>query len=304
MMLKRFRILGYAALLAAACVAQAQPISVAAGAKNGTYMAMATELGAACPNMIAPRETTGSVQNLELLRGNKINAAFMQSDLLFEAKETDPASVANIKTIVGLHPEELHFIARADVKKEGGYGFRNFKIGGTEVVFNNLADLRGRVVGAVGGSVRTGRIVSQFAGLNYKVAEFPNNDALKKALLEGQVDTILVVGGAPHPMVKELDLRYRILPVDPNTTKVLSGVYDATRVSYTNMGAAGVPTVSTQALLTSRTYTSPEMIGKLRALRECFSNKLAMIKDTTDTHPKWQDIKAGDSGKWQVYDLK
>jgi TRAP-type uncharacterized transport system substrate-binding protein len=285
---------------------RAQTLSIATGAEKGsTYTQMFNELKTACTTVpMQAVYTNGSITNIEMLIGNKVNAAFAQSDLLFSFKEADAAKVANIKTIVGLHPEELHFIARADVKQEGGYGFGKYKFGGEKISFNTLSDLTGRPVGAVGGSAFSGRVVSQYGALKLQIVEFPNNDALKTALLDGTVDAILVVGGAPHALVASLDQRYRILPVSPDTQRMLKDVYTPVKVSYSNLNAVGIPTVATQALLVSRVYNGQAMIDRLSALRKCFNAQLGDIKDTTGTHPKWQDVRLSETGKWPLYELK
>lgn len=285
--------------------AHAQDLAAATGSKSGVYYGMATELKKFCPNpSVAVQESTGSVANIDALVNNRVNMAWLQSDMLFMTKATDAAKVANIKTLAGMHPEELHFIARADVKKEGGYGFGKYKFGGNDVTFTTLSDLSGRAVGAVGGSVLSGRVVSQFANLKFNVVEFPNNDALKAALLDGTVDSILVVGGAPHPLVQSLDARFRLLPVSADTARVLKDIYAPAKVTYSNLNAAGVDTISTQAVLASRTYNSKAMLDKLKALRACFIEKLPEIKDTTGTHPKWQQVEINKPGEWPLYDLR
>lgn len=290
--------------------AHAQALMVATGnLKTGTYSKMFTELNRWCqPSTIgigiSQRETSGSTENVALLLNNQVNAAIVQSDLLFFSKAANTRGIDRIKTLFGLHPEELHFIARADTKTEGGWGVGKLKFGGQQVSYTTLADLKGRPIGAVGGSVLSARVVSQFAGLDLKVVEFPNNDALKSALLEGKVDAILVVGGAPHALVASLDKNYRLLPVGQDTQARLKDVYAPTSVGYDNLGQAGVPTVNTLALFVTRTYESQGMRTALLNLRRCMKNALPEIKDALGTHAKWQDVKADDDGKWPVYDLK
>lgn len=286
-------------------LANAQAFMVATGAAKGsTYTQMFNELRAQCPappmGMI---ETNGSIKNIDLLTGNQANGAFVQSDLLFFTKGTNAAKVANIKTLVGLHPEELHFIARSDTYKSGGYGVGKFKIGGSVVSYNTINDLAGKAVGAVGGSVLSGRVVSQYSGLNFAVTEYPNNDALKAGLLANEIDSILVVGGAPHALVASLDTNFKLLPVPPDAATRLKDIYSPAVLSYSNLNANGVQTVSTQALFVTRTYSSQTMINNLAALRSCFNAKLGDIKDALGTHAKWQDVQVGNNGKWPLYDL-
>lgn len=279
--------------------------TVATGdAKAGsTYSKMFQQLSAQCPNIMTETVSTGSVQNVELLTGNQVNAAIVQTDMLFYMKSTDPDKVANVRTVFTLHPEELHFIARADTKTEGGVGIGSFKIGGNSVTFTKVGDLKDRVVGAVGGSVISGRIFSSQSGLNFAVQQYPTNDALKTALLEGKVDTILVVGGAPHSMVQSLDTRYRILAVDSATQQKVAAVYKPTKVSYTNLNQAGVNTVATQANFVTRVYRSNDKLEQLKKIRNCFNTKLGDIQDTTGSHPKWQVVNGSDKGNWTFYEL-
>jgi TRAP-type uncharacterized transport system substrate-binding protein len=291
-------------------VARAQTLVVATGAEKGsTYTQMFTELAAACTRdkigaTLQAKFTNGSVQNLQLLTGNQVHGAFVQSDFLFLMSKTDKAKVENVKTLVALHPEEVHFIARSDTKKEGGYGIGKFTIGGKDVSFNSLADLRGRQVGAVGGSLVSAQAISQFSGLDFVPVGFPSNDALKEALLAGKIDAAVVVAGAPSALVESLDGRYRLLPVDDRTAAVLKDIYTPAVLSYTNLNQSGVSSLSTQALFVTRTFDSANMRLVLAKLRNCFNTELPNIKDSLGTHAKWQNVKAGDTGKWPAYDLK
>jgi uncharacterized protein len=290
-------------MAAGIAAAQQESFTVATGdSKSGsTYSQMFRELKNQCGAQLQlnERETKGSVENVALLTGNQVNAAIVQSDLLFFTRMTDPAKVQNVRTLVGLHPEELHFIARGDVKKEGGF----MGIGGKEVVFRSVEDLAGRTIGAVGGSVLSGRVFAAQSKLNFQVREFPDNAQLTAALLKGEIDTILIVAGSPSKAVAGLDTRFRILPVTPAVAKAVEGVYSRTKISYSNMGAAGVDTVATQALLVTRTYRSKQMTDQLAKFRGCFENQLGNIQDKTGTHPKWQDVDSANLGKWEVYAL-
>jgi hypothetical protein len=239
------------------------------------------------------------VENLQLLLNNKVNGAIIQSDLLFMSRAMNPEKTRNIVTLFGLHPEEVHFVATTAVKKEGGV----LGIGARKFTYNTVSDLAGRHVGAVGGSVVTAKLISQIAGYDFVVDEFTNNDALKKALLDGDVDAIVVVGGAPHPLVASLGREYRLLPMGQDTQVKLKDVYQPSRVDYDNLGAAGVNTVATQALMVTRTYTSPTMLQAMAKLRKCEKDSLGDLKDALGTHAKWQDVTVNNDGKWPLAEL-
>lgn len=91
--------------------------------------------------------------------------------------------------------------------------------------------------------------------------------------------------------------------VGQDTQARVKDVYQPTVVGYDNLGQAGVPTVSTQALFVTRTYESTSMKSTLAKLRSCMKKNLPELKDATGTHAKWQDVQANDDGKWPVYEL-
>ncbi len=312
---KMNRFLAIAALALSALVgaasAQAQAFPVATGDLKGgsTYAVMFNEYAKVCGPATGINfdavQTTGGVQNKDLLVGNKVLAAILPSDLLFYTKMKNATSVANFKTVFALHPEELHFAARGDVKKEGGWLGTNY--GAKEVKYDTVLNLAGRQVGAVGGSVVSGEIAASQLGINFTMREYANNDLLKAALLSGEVDSILVVGGAPHGLVKTLDRRFKLLPIPADlikkTTTGEGALYSAAQVDYQNLGQTGVNTIATQAVLVSRVFRDKDMVNQLAKMRACFDNNLGKIQDSLGTHPKWQAVDAANHGKWTWYDL-
>lgn len=286
-------------------VAQGSFVVATGNSKAGsTYSAMYRELAKVCSSAltVSERETNGSPENIQLLTDNQVDGAIIQGDLASYIDQTDPQKIANVKTLFALAPEELHFIARADVKKEGGYGFGKFKVGGENIEFKTLDDLAGRKVGGVGGSILSGRVVAKQSGVAFQMVDAGNNDELKRMLLDGTFDAILVVGGAPHGLVKTLDTQFRLLPVSQETAAKLKA-YSPAKLSYANMNQAGVPTVQTQALFVSRTYRSPQRLNDLAKLRACFEREVPNLQDARGSHPKWQQVDIANKGKWTWYEL-
>lgn len=303
----RFKLfLATAAIALGACIpAGAQEkIKFATGDLKGgsTYATMANEwLGSCSKGDVEVVYTNGGLTNRDLLVTNQVGMAAVQGDTLEFTRRTDPKKVAKIRTLFALHPEEVHPIARADVKKEGGI----LGYGAKEVEFRSLGDLTGRTVGAVGGSGDTARVISQAGGLNLNVVMYPDNNTMKQALQEGKIDAAFVVGGAPHSMVSSLTAAFRLLPINGDLQKKLveSRLYSPAKLSYSNLGASGIDTVSTQALVVTREYRTPEMQTRLKAMRDCFNAKLPVLQDKTGTHPKWQEVDAAVRGMWPWYDL-
>jgi hypothetical protein len=295
---------GLAMIVAISGVAQAQSLVVATGDQKLTYSRMFKELQSRCGSVqLQEVPSNGSNANLDMLEQNKVNAAIVQTDALFwRARSEDDLN--NVRTVVALFPEEVHFVARADGVHEGGMSLGGFSIGGKQVVFNNIGDLNGRNIGAVGGSALTAEVVKALAKINYNIITFNSNDEASQALQAGKIDAFVAVGGAPLSTVASLDNRFKLLTVTPQQAAALSKVYKPARVSYGNLGQRGVETVATEALLVSRVYNSAQKIDQLKRLRACEAQALPDLKDTTGTHPKWQVVQAGNKGLWSYYDLK
>lgn len=277
------------------------------GLKNGsTYSAMIGDLAGVCSTdnlVVEEQNTNGGVKNLELIRNGQVEGALVPTSLLYAAKLDNPASVAQIRTLVTLHTEEVHVLAFIGSKKEGGWGVGKMKFGQNEVSYNTIEDLKGRPVGAVGGSVVDARVLSDILRLGFKVTSYPDNNALKEALIKGDIDAAVVVAGAPSGFVAALPAgQFKLLTLRGNGDT--NAVYKPVKLSYDNLGdGKSVDTLGTQALLVSRSFRSPTMLASLSALRSCFQKNLPMIQDKRGSHPKWQDVDANDQGKWEWYQL-
>lgn len=284
--------------------AHAQSLAVATGGPAGTYHAMFRELNARCGvdtgSGIDIKEvpSSGSNENVDKMVANQVNGAFVQTDVLILRSKTEDLS--KVKTLFSLHSEQVHLIARAEGVKEGGVlGF-----GAKTIHFNTISDLNGRSVGAAGGSVLTAKVIKAQSGIGYNVTEFPSNKAALEALSAGQVDGVVIVGGEPMAEVAALPSTYRLLPIQPAIQDKLKAVYQPARLSYRNLNAAGVPTVSIRSLFVTREYKSARFVSALTALRACFLKNIDDLQETTNTSPAWQSVDAKDQGKWAWYDLK
>lgn len=294
-------LVAFALAIGAMLSASAQQVTVSTGDGAGsTYVAMLGNIAKWCGNAVSlvPMPSSGSIENLDRLVGNKVNAAFVQSDMLYMRARTE--DLGDIKTLLALHPEQLHFVVppASGIKTGGMVG-----IGGKAVVFSDLADLHGYSIGASGGSVETLKIVRLQSEVNFTVLEYPDAKAVKEGLARGEVQAALFVGGAPLPSVESLPAGYRMLSISEALQSKMKGVYKPARGNYRNLGATGVPTVSTDALLVTRTYTTPKMVHGLGTLRACVIDNLAEIKETSGTHPAWRNVKADNKGPWSWYEL-
>ena len=173
------------------------------GAKQGSvYSTVLGDFAGACSTEELPleeRNTNGGPENLELLLANKVKAALVPSGLLFKAKDENPTSVATIKTLVAFHSEAIYLIARSDTKEEGGIGIGKFRVGTDKVVFNNPEDLKGRPVGAVGGSLTDGQTLSDKLRYGWVMTPYKTTSELLTALTTGKIDAVVIQAGIPSP---------------------------------------------------------------------------------------------------------
>lgn len=277
------------------------------GAKNGsTYSAMLDNFGKFCSTDTLPIKevnTSGGSENAQMLLGNKVQAAIMPEDLLLQQRKENPASVVRIKTLFALHPEELHLVVRDGSKIEGGLSFLGkFNYVGDKVTFDNVSSLKGRKVGAVGGSVKTLQIINDLQNWQIVPTPYKDNNALLTALASGKIDAVLMVAGAPSSAVKSIPKGFKLLPVLMNSDA--QAFYTTAKVQYENLNSnKPVDTLQTRAVLVTRTFSSPEMLDKLATLRKCFADSLDKIRDMDGSHPKWMDVEVGTVPQWPMYDL-
>lgn len=296
-------ILALALFCVAAIAAHAQQLKVATGGTKGTYAAMFKELNSVCATDVPMIETntTGSMQNIDLLTGNQVNAVFTQTDVLYFRARTE--DLGNVKTLLTLHPEEVHLVALVNtgIEKDGAGIMGKFQK--QPVAFNTVNDLAGYKVGAAGGSYITAQVIRLQSEIPFEAVQYEDNDKLLAALNAKQIQAALLVGGSPLGNVAALGPTHKLLSFPEAVQGKLKGVYRPARLNYNKMNAAGVQTVATDALFVTREYKTPKMVGALAAFRECALPKIEELKETTGSHPKWQSVDTGNKGKWAWYDL-
>jgi len=277
-------------------------IVVAASSVSGTYELMTQEISEYCSNENfviekAPGVTGGVVQNLEALKNNKASAAFVRTDVVYAAAQSDP-TYRNFKTLIALYPEDIHILALRESKSKK---LATFSIGNQ--TFDTAADLAGFTVGAASGGHITARILTTELHFG-NIAEFPTGKDVMAALDSGQIAAAVFVGGTPLPSLASLSGdRYKLLSIPENVAIRLSGVYKRTTINYSNLHSGAIATLSSDALILTRKYSLPKMIAPQAKFRQCFYAHLAELQETPGKHPKWQEVTAANHGSWEWYEL-
>lgn len=280
--------------------AHAQQLRIATGKAGDTYSSMLRQISARCAGDVSMVEvpSTGSNDNINQLVGNQVNAAFVQSDVLWLRSRTE--DLADVKTLLALHPEQVHVVALANSGiKEGG----TLGIGAKTVVLNDITSLAGRNVGAAGGSLVTAQVIRLQSEIPFQVVPMENGDAVLAALQTGKIAAAFFVGGAPLGTVNKLGPEYKLLSIPAPVMEKLKGVYRPARLNYQRMNAAGITTVATDALFVTRQYKTPKMTQGLAKLRQCTLASVDELKETTGTHPAWRYVDPANKGKWAWYEL-
>ncbi|SMB96031.1 TAXI family TRAP transporter solute-binding subunit [Deinococcus hopiensis] len=272
-------------LLPGAAQAANASLNVATGSPTGTYSAMFKNIGAVCTQSAYLRErgTSGSLENIDLLLDNQVSLAFVQSDVLKARQQIDKdPRVENIRALLPLHSEELHLFARPPVVKKNILGKT------TVTGVQNFADLKGKRVGAWGGSLITARVVGAMTGVPYRIVNFKDQPSALNALMGGQVDAVLAVVGQPAAWVKNLGNGVNLVPVPMNDR--LAAIYSPAKLFYPNLSAQSVPTIAVQSVLATRDFKTPDKKKLLLDYQKCAMSKLVNLQEDEGMHPKWQDV--------------
>jgi TRAP transporter TAXI family solute receptor len=189
-----------ALLLAIACGAQAQNVSIATGGTGGVYYPLGGGLGAvlskAIPGVSATAEVTGgSVANLQLIGTGKPYIAFTQADAAIDALKGQDKFTGKpipVRTLAVLYPNRMHVVS----------------IEGRGV--SKIGDIKGKRVSTGSG----GSATEVFAFRVIEAAGLDKDKDMKRerlgvaesvsALKDGKIDAFFWVGGLPTGAVTDL----------------------------------------------------------------------------------------------------
>lgn len=241
---------------------------LAAGLERGEYAAFASALTVLARDRqlrIAPLATSGSEENLELLRNGSVVLALTQADSAHAAYAgTGPfagrGSFTALKAVGSLYPEYVHIVVRRSA------GLRT------------AADLKGARValGPEGSAVRATltRVLAAHglqAGRDYEPVAERLSEALP-ALRRGELDAAAHVIGLPASPLRDAltggEEGLSLLPLEPDAVRQLAGAGDGTIAAtiaamvYPEQREA-VATVAVPALLVTTDELSQDEVARL-----------------------------------------
>ena len=273
-----------------AALTQGVPFGLVAGEAGSTDVRIGEDiagLGADCGLELSISETSGSLENAAALRDRPgTQLGIVQSDVLdylraFGTEDPELARIAgSLRIAMPLYTEEVHVLARGDIAALGDLSGRRVAMGApvsdTALTAQLVLDLTETAPGA-------------------RLTDLAPEAALD-ALVEGRIDAMFHIGGAPAALLDDPRLAEAGVRLVPLADPVLAAVYRPATIpagTYPFQEAA-VETVSVRAVLMAFDYvpgrnaynrlscaaiadTAHLILARLDALR-------------ADGHPKWRDV--------------
>lgn len=290
--------------------ALAQVIPVGTGSPTGSYFKFVSQAAQSCKAeaQVSPVETAGSTENLDGLENNTFALGISQLDILDLYRRT--RDMSNIKVLVPLFPEQVHFLTRGDVTKLEGQktllGIPIFKTG-TRVQLSTVSDLAGKTVVAAGGSAGTARVISILGGISWNLREVKTADQAVTEVAEGKADAAILVGAQPLGTIlqlKENQAAFRLLPVSDDLISKLSSVYVKSQpLVYRAMGAGGdsVQTVHVMSALMTQNYPKSAMGDAVYRFQQCLLRIAPDQATVVGSHPAWRNLRSTAGVNWEIW---
>ncbi len=270
------------------------PIGLVTGPKTGTYFAVGCDISKVAKQAgisIAIKSSEGSIDNIKRINSTE-NAALgiVQSDVLsFLVRSKNPDSkraAENLRVVFPLYNEEVHVLA-------------NRKI-------TDVSELAGKKV--IIGEENSGHMMTAINLLSILGIEAETDNMSPEkgvvAVLRGQADAVIVVGGKPMRLFKNLeDLA---APENQKYATMLDGVHflklndsklqaeyktaTLSKLDYAFM-EEDVPTIAVNALLVSYDFAqmrSKKNCDTLSTLSKSIRAALPSLKEKG--HIKWKEV--------------
>ena len=283
-----------AALVMATGSVCAQDMGIVTGSTKGTYYQFGLNLAELVKSRgikLRVDDSEGSIQNVyAVFKAPRTQLGIVQSDVLaFVAKiGTDPVLqriAEKTKLVFPLYNEEVHLLARSDVKD-----------------FDDLAN-RAVAIGAEGSGIYlTARLLFELSGVEPRDM-VPAGPVEALALLkQGKIDAMFYVAGLPVKLFTEDVTAADGLALIPITNKSILEFYPAVQIPAKTYGwqDKAVDTAAVKAVLISYDFRGGncENVGKLSRI---LYDNLAWLRE--NGHPKWKavDLNATLKG-WEQYD--
>ena len=252
-------------------------LTIATGPSDGSYFQIAQDI-----KNIAGKDgidlqvmpTKGSLENLELLGGGKVDLAIVQLDALRFISDVVKQDLGldlfdKIKVVLNLYPEEIHILTnKKDIQ-----------------TFYNLEGKRVSVGPPGGGTAVTAAVLFNIYDIKATVSEEPFEEAVKK-MEQGNLDAVFFVGGAPVPFIGKLDNRFQFVRLPNNA--ILDQIYLRVTLGKQQYGwaGAGTETYAVPAAIMGLDKRDEKYVTQIQQLVLTILNNREFLE--ANGHPKWK----------------
>ena len=253
-------------------------LKFAGGAKGGTYEKIVQSISDLKNLKISAINTSGSQENIDLLRSGKTDLALTQLDIFENLAFFDPALDKKVKILCLIYKEEVHVLANNKIKTLQDLKNKKLSIGPKESGIYGTAQI-----------ILTGL---QFNQELFDAKDYPTDKALQE-LISGNVDAIFIVAGAPVNnllQLKKPDMKnIHLVSFSGEILNFLTDGY--LPYKETDLAVDTYPwmdnTVGTVAINSAIIVSSdfPDAQGS-KLLAALFDNQKDLIK----THAKWKEL--------------
>jgi len=250
---------------------------IAVGFKGGTYEKFAESI----KNLeIFPLEilnSGGSPDIIRLVNQEKVNLGIAQMDILLNSFQEKQAGAKNIKFVIPLYSEEIHILAKKEIKgisdltnKKINIGLKNSGTASTAQILFKTMDMEKAI----------------------KISNYDTKTAIKK-LKENKIDGLFIVAGAPVGILlnipKSFHKNYHLVSLNDKkfqqNSKILFHYKKASIPAKTYSWQENeVKTLSVVSAIKKKKKEKDILITKL--INSIFANKIMLVK----YHPKWNDL--------------
>ena len=253
-------------------------LTFAGGFKGGTYFLIGESLSILKDFNVKEISTDGSLDNLYHLSDKKADFSISQMDVVQNLSIGDRETLSKIKVLFPIYGEEVHIIANKTVTQIKDLKGKKISIGDSE-----------------SGSKYTSLIFLDQMGINGETTTLEEIGSSKslEMLLDGKLDAMVLVAGAPVKMLAELSNeksdKIHLLSFPEENLQVVRG----TNLTYqrSEIGASTysweikpISTIVVQSVMIVRSDIEEKKIKKF--IKTVFKNKELL----STKHEKWKNL--------------
>jgi TRAP transporter TAXI family solute receptor len=271
-------------------------VAIVSGTPAGTYLQFAYDLSVVLDDLsgrglrVLPMLGKGGAQNIrDVLALKGVDMGIAQTTDLARLKAEQPDLVNRLSYIAKLYNEELHLLARPEIRSLGD-------LAGKAVNFSDLG----------GGTQFVARELFEKSGVRVREVNMGQADAIEK-MKSGEIAATVYVAGKPGPAFARAprDLGFHFLPVAysrPFEENYYPAVIEAKDYPGLIPEGQSVETIAVGAVLIAYNWPDKSVRYKrLEAFVDAFFDKIAEFKKAP-RHPKWQEVNlAADVSGWQRF---